>query len=57
MYTSKYQYNKDNTQSYHFVRKYGYVPAAVLDTSSTGMQNREASRTIEVSMDSRIWPQ
>lgn len=29
-------------------RKYGYVPFAVLDPSSTGRQTREASRTLEV---------
>lgn len=29
-------------------REYGFIPANVLDTSSTGMQTREGSRTLEV---------
>ena len=30
------------------VRQFGFVPFAVLDTSSTGRQTREGSRTLEV---------
>ena len=31
-------------------RQFGYVPFGVLDTSSTGRQTREGSRTLEVSI-------
>jgi hypothetical protein len=33
-----------------YFRKFGYVPFAVLDVSSTGRQTREGSRTLEASV-------
>jgi putative alpha-1,2-mannosidase len=34
-------------------KQYGYVPFAVLDTSSTGRQTREGSRTLEYAFEGR----
>lgn len=39
------------TELFLCTRQYGYVPFAALDTSSTGRQTREGSRTLEYAFE------